>query len=120
MGGVLSWLLAEALGKVLLVGRVPRMLALRSWKDLTALVPWPSFGRAGGASLAAASALLVWKRLVSLSWEQLPRTFGWRLLPIAAVAAIFGLVYLVALQISGVRLVEVVKSLRRPRLAPEA
>jgi len=120
MGGVLSWLLAEALGKVLLFGRVPRMLQLRSWKSLTALVPWPSFVRAGGAALAAALVLLVWKRLVSLSWEQLPRSFGWRLIPIAAVAVIFGFVYLVGLQVAGVRLGEVVKSLRRPWLAPEA
>jgi len=116
MGGVLSWLLAEALGKVLLVRRVPRALGLRSWVEMKALVPSRALGKASMASLSAAAGLLVWKRLVSMTWEQIPHSFLWRLLPVAAVGALFGVLYLVGLQLLGVSLLRVVRGLRRPAI----
>lgn len=119
MGGVLSWLIAEAVGKALLAWRVPRALRLESWKGMTELVPWPSMVKASIASLGAAGMLLVWKRLVSMTWEQIPHSFLWRLLPIAAVSALFGVVYLFGLQLMGVSLLRILRSLRRPVEAVE-
>ena len=115
IGGVLSWLLAEALGKVLLVVRVPRALRLQSWREMGQLVPWRSMAKASVASLAAAAVLLVWKRLVSPVWEQIPHSFLWRLVPIAGVSALFGVVYLLGLQLGGVSLLQVLRSIRRSR-----
>ena len=114
IGGVLSWLLAETLGKALLVWRVPRALRLRSWKEMEALVPWRSMVKASIAALGAAGVLIVWKHLVSMTWEQIPHSFFWRLLPIAAVSALFGVVYLLGLQLMGVSMLRVLRSLRRP------
>ena len=114
MGGVLSWLVAEALGKVLLVWQVPKALQLKSFAEMKELLPRVSLRRASVAALGAAAALLVWKRVVSMAWEQIPHSFLWRLLPIVAVSVIFGVVYLVGLQLMGVSLLRVVRSLRRP------
>ena len=113
IGGVLSWLLAEAVGKTLLAWRVPRALQLRSWKAMEALVPWRSMAKASIAALGGAGVLLVWKRLVSMIWEQIPHSFLWRLLPIAAVSVLFGVVYLIGLQLMGVSMLRVVRALRR-------
>jgi len=114
MGGILSWLIAEALGKVLLVRPVPRALGLRTYLEMRPMVPWSSLTKASVAALAAAAGLLVWKRLVSMTWAQIPHSFLWRLLPIAAVAALFGILYLLALQLMGVSMWRVLRSLRRP------
>ena len=46
--------------------------------------------------------------------NRIPHSFLWRLLPIVAVSVIFGVVYLVGLQLMGVSLLRVVRSLRRP------
>jgi hypothetical protein len=58
--------------------------------------------------------VLVWKRLVSMTWDQIPHSFFWRLLPITAVSVLFGIVYLLGLQLMGVSLIRLVRSLRRP------
>ena len=43
-----------------------------------------------------------------------PHSFFWRLLPITAVSVLFGIVYLLGLQLMGVSLLRLVRSLRRP------
>ena len=78
IGGVLSWLVAEALGKVLLVWRVPRALRLNSFAEMKELLPRVSLGRASAAALGAAAAVLVWKRLVGMTSEGIRHSFFWR------------------------------------------
>jgi len=115
MGGVLSWLLAEAVGKVLLVVRLPRALETRRLRDLLDLVPVHEGVRAGAASVAAVAIMLVWDRLIAGHWGALPHRFFWRLVPVATASAVFGLAYVGALQLVGVRVLEVLGSLRRSR-----
>jgi O-antigen/teichoic acid export membrane protein len=115
LGGVLSWLLAEAFGKVLLVVRLPRALGTRRWRDLLSLVPMDAVLRASAASLGAAMAMLLVDRVVAGHWDALPHRFFWRLVPLAALSLVFGLAYVAALHLAGVRVLDVLISLRRSR-----
>jgi hypothetical protein len=115
IGGVLSWLLAEALGKVLLVARLPRALGTHRWRDLLSLVPIRPGLRAGVASAASVLLTWIWDRSIAGHWNWLPHSFFWRLVPIATDSVVFGLAYAGALHFQGVRLLDVLKSLRKAR-----
>ncbi|HTS79491.1 MAG TPA: oligosaccharide flippase family protein [Myxococcaceae bacterium] len=115
LGGVLSWLVAEAVGKVLLVARLPRALGVRRLRALLELVPVRAGLRAGAASLGAAAAMLVWDRVIAGHWSWLPHRFFWRLVPVGTATAVFGMAYVGVLHLLGVRVLDVLKSLRRAR-----
>ncbi len=115
IGGVLAWLLAEGVGKLLLVARLPRALGTRRLRDLLSLVPVKAGLRAGAASVGAVVLTLVWHRLIAGQWDWLPHRFLWRLVPIGTAAVVFGLAYVGALHLVGVRVLDVLKSLRRSR-----
>ncbi|MGZ6078315.1 MAG: oligosaccharide flippase family protein [Myxococcaceae bacterium] len=115
IGGVLSWLLAEAIGKVLLVARLPRALGTKRPGELLALVPVQAGIRAGAAAVGATALMLVWDRLIAGHWTWLPHRFFWRLVPIGTASVVFGLAYVGALHLVGVRVLDVLKSLRRSR-----
>src|SRR5262249_8978242 len=115
LGGGLSWLLAEAIGKVLLVARLPRALGTHRWRDLLALVPMEAALRAGAASLGAALVMLRGDRVVAGHRDALPHRFFWRLVPLGTASVVFGLAYVSALHLAGVRVLDVLTSLRRSR-----
>jgi O-antigen/teichoic acid export membrane protein len=115
VGGVVSWLLAEAVGKVLLVVRLPRALGTRRLRDLLTLVPVQAGVRAGAASVGAVCVMLVWDRIIAGHWNALPHRFFWRLVPVGTASLVFGLAYVIALHLVGVRVLDVLTSLRRSR-----
>jgi hypothetical protein len=93
IGGVLSWLLAEAVGKVLLVARLPRALQLASPRQLLGLVPFRDGLQATLAAGGAVAAMLVWHRVIAGHFDWLPHTFFWRLVPLASDALVFTVTY---------------------------
>ncbi|HEY1907066.1 MAG TPA: lipopolysaccharide biosynthesis protein [Myxococcaceae bacterium] len=115
IGGVLSWLLAEALGKVLLVARLPRALGTRRLRELLPLVPIRACLRAGLASVGAVALTWIWDRAIAGHWDWLPHRFFWRLVPIGTDSLLFGVVYVGVLHLQGVRVLDVLKSLRKSR-----
>ena len=115
-GGLASWVLAEALGKVVLFSRVPRALAPAGRRlPLARAVPWRELLRAAGAAGAAGLAVVAARHLGGGLLGHLPAGLPWRLLPLAAVCALFGLGYLASLVAGGVRLQAIVEGLRPTR-----
>lgn len=115
MGGVVSWLIAEGVGKVLLVGRLPRALQLQSRRQLLGLVPFRDGLRAAIAAGLSVGVMLIWHRVIAGRFEFLPHTFFWRLFPVASDALIFTGVYVMVLHAQGIRVLRVLWLLRRQR-----
>jgi hypothetical protein len=120
LGGVVSWLIAEGVGKALLVGRLPRVLQLRSARQLLGLVPLRDGLRAAIAAGVSVAVMLVWHRVIAGRFEFLPHTFFWRLFPVGSDAAVFGLTYAMVLHAQGIRVLRIFSLFRRqrPALAP--
>ncbi len=117
IGGVISWLLAEAVGKVLLVARLPRALQLASPRQLLGLVPFRDGLQAALAAGVAVTAMLLWHRVIAGHFDWLPHTFFWRLVPLASDALVFTVTYVALLHAQGIRVLRVLWMLRRPRPA---
>jgi len=115
MGGVVSWLVAEAVGKILLVGRLPRALQLESPRQLLGLVPFRDGLRATLAAGVSVAVMLVWDRLIAGHFMSLPHTFFWRLFPVGSDAVVFTLTYAMVLHAQGIRVLRVLSLLRRQR-----
>ena len=120
MGGVVSWLIAEGVGKALLVGRLPRALQLRSARQLLGLVPLQDGLRATIGAGVSVAVMLVWDRIIAGHFDSLPHTFFWRLFPVASDAVVFTLTYVMVLHAQGIRVLRVLSLFRRqrPALAP--
>ena len=86
IGGVLAWLLAEAVGKVLLVARLPRAWGRGASGSCCHSCRCRRASGAGAASVGAVALMLVWDRIIAGHWTWFPHRFFWRLLPIGTAA----------------------------------
>jgi O-antigen/teichoic acid export membrane protein len=113
MGGILSWVFAEVVGKLMLFSRLPRALSTPSQK-VTAkeIIPVKEFLQASAAAIAGAIGLLLMRGVASHALEALPPGFAARLAPLAVDGTVFGIAYLVVLYSVGVRPQALLASLR--------
>ncbi|MBF5043029.1 oligosaccharide flippase family protein [Aggregicoccus sp. 17bor-14] len=112
MGGILSWVGAEAIGKAVLLSRVPRALSSPGHTvTFRGLLPRRELLQALGAAVAAGLAIPLMRALS----PELPLSGGMlgRALPLVTASLVFALGYLVALQAAGVRPVAVLASFRK-------
>lgn len=116
IGGIISWAVAECVGKAVLAVRVPWALSAPGERiRARRLVPWRELFRAACAAALAAGGVWVARALTSGVWRTLPASFLARLLPLTFVGLLFGGFYLVALRALGVRPMAVIASLRSPK-----
>jgi len=116
-GGLLSWAIAEAVGKGTLLWKVPEALSPSTHRvPLRAVIPWSAFARAAAAAGLAAAAVFWFQagsHRVLAAQATLPATFAGRALPLALAGLIFLLTYLVGLCFTGVRPWQHLEFLRR-------
>ncbi|HET9156645.1 MAG TPA: lipopolysaccharide biosynthesis protein [Myxococcaceae bacterium] len=115
IGGVVSWLIAEGVGKLLLVGRLKSALQLRSARQLVGLIPVRDGLRAVIGAGVSVAVMLVWHRVIAGRFDFLPHTFFWRLFPVASDAVVFTLAYVMVLHAQGIRVLRVLSMFRRQR-----
>jgi O-antigen/teichoic acid export membrane protein len=115
-GGVLSWVLAEAVGKSALLVQVLRALSApgRPVRPLE-LLPWRELGRAALAACLAAVAVFALRAGSAALWSGLPEGLLWRILPLGVAAVLFAGGYVAALHALGVRPVALLAGLRSRR-----
>ncbi|WP_375773136.1 oligosaccharide flippase family protein [Archangium gephyra] len=116
MGGVVSWALAEVVGKFSLLVRVPAALstperALR----IRDVIPWRELGKASLAAVAAAVGVFLLRAGMVHTWSGLPEGFVWRALPLALAGLLFAMGYVGVLYATGVRPLSVLAGLRSRR-----
>lgn len=119
MGGIWAWLIAEIVGKAMLLWRVPYALSApdrrRTFREI---IPWRNLLRAGTAALAAGLAVFAARRLLpAAAPHALPDSLVARVVPLCVAAALFGAGYLVMLRVQGVRPFAVFSVLLRRRAA---
>ncbi len=128
MGGILSYAIAEVVGKATLLLKVPEALsppvAAASVENATLprlkirdVVPWADLGKASLAAVAAGAAVFGLRLLGPSIWASLPQGFVWRVLPLAVAGVLFAAGYLATLTVAGVRVLAVFDGLRRRKLA---
>ncbi|MCE9673704.1 spore coat polysaccharide flippase ExoM [Myxococcus stipitatus] len=116
MGGIGSWAVAELVGKVLLLRRVPEALSTpRLALGIRDVIPWKALGRASLAAGAAALGVFALRAGARGAWGQLPEGFFWRVLPLLVAGLLYVTGYLVALRFAGVRPFAVLAGLRARR-----
>jgi len=108
MGAIGSWAVAEAFGKAMLLARMPKALGA----PLRWCIPWRSLGKASACAAAAACGVAVVRALAQPAYAGLPGGFLWRALPLAVGGVLFGVGYVAALRLAGVRPLSVLASLR--------
>lgn len=116
MGGIGSWAIAELVGKLTLLMRVPAALAdAASGQRLTIrqIIPWRELSKAAGAAAAAAAAVIALRSAAPAQVSDLPDAFLWRALPLGVAGVLFLTGYLTVLQLSGVRVAALLTVLRR-------
>ncbi len=116
MGGIVSWAVAELVGKATLLARVPKALGdtegpylMRVWRVL----PFRELGRASAAALGAGLLVASLRELLPLSVSALPDDFIWRAVPLAVGGVLFAGGYLALLTAVGVRPLALLSALRR-------
>jgi O-antigen/teichoic acid export membrane protein len=118
MGGIASWAIAEAVGKLTLLVKVPQALSPEGERvRLSDCVPWAAFGKASMAAAASALAVFVLRVASERAWVGLPPGFLWRALPLAIAGVLFAVGYLTVLWFTGVRPTQMLAVLRRRRAA---
>ncbi|MCP3059960.1 spore coat polysaccharide flippase ExoM [Myxococcus sp. K38C18041901] len=118
MGGIGSWAVAEVVGKVLLLTRIPAALSTpRRSLRLVDVIPWRELGRASLAAGAAGLGVFVLRAAAQGAWGHLPEGFFWRVLPLALAGVLFSVGYVVMLYVAGVRPLAVLAGLRPRRTA---
>ncbi|HYO57872.1 lipopolysaccharide biosynthesis protein [Archangium sp.] len=113
MGGIVSWAVAEVVGKSALLVRVPAALstserALR----IRDVIPWRELGKASLAALAATVGVFLLRAVTVQTWSGLPEGFVWRALPLAVAGVLFATGYVGVLYATGVRPLSLLASLR--------
>lgn len=102
-GGAFSWLLAELVGKAMLLAKVPGALSTENQQvGLGALLPWGRLAKAAGAAVLAALAVIALRAWVVPMWGGAAPTFAQRLVPLAVAGVLFGAGYLAVLRAAGV------------------
>ena len=116
MGGVVSWALAEAVGKASLLVRVPAALSTPTLRlRVRDLIPWRELGRASLAALAAGGGVFLLRLGLAHTWSGLPEGFVWRAVPLAVAGVLFALGYVAVLYATGVRPLGLIAALRSRR-----
>jgi hypothetical protein len=108
MGGIAAFVITEAVGKAVLLARIPR--ALQS--SFAAVIPWRTLGRAGLAAAVSGALVLFTRQVVGATLPGLPEGFLPRLLPLAVAGVLFTLGYGAALLAVGVRPALALRALR--------
>lgn len=122
LGGILSWAIAELIGKLTLLSRVPRALGFtREDGHLVSRVirvlPLKSLGKALLSAVGAAVAVAL-LRGVEPSTDALPDGSLWRMVPLALVSLLYLVGYLACLRVTGVRPLAMLSQLRRRPAQP--
>ncbi|WP_257457027.1 lipopolysaccharide biosynthesis protein [Archangium lipolyticum] len=116
MGGVVSWALAEVVGKCSLLVRVPAALSTPEHPlRVRDVIPWGELGKASLAALAAGVGVFLLRAGTEHAWLGLPEGFLWRVLPLALAGLLFLAGYVGVLYATGVRPLSVLASLRARR-----
>lgn len=116
-GGIASWAVAELVGKVTLLARVPAALSTPERRlRIRDVIPWAELGKASLAALAAAAGVFALRAGLVSAWVGLPEGFAWRVLPLAIAGVLFTIGYVAVLYATGIRPMRVLASLR-PRRA---
>ncbi len=116
MGGIVSWALAEAIGKLTLMLRLPKALGITGGNLLVrfaGVLPVRELGRPLMAAVGAGVVVAGLRELVPVVGAAVPPGFVWRMLPLAVGGALFVAGYLAFLRAAGVRPLAVLASLRR-------
>lgn len=115
-GGVVSWAVAEVVGKSALLMRVPAALSTpERTLRVRDIIPWRELGKASLAAVAAAVAVFLLRLGTVHAWSGLPEGFVWRVLPLAVAGALFVTGYVGVLYATGVRPLSLLASLRSRR-----
>ncbi|MDC0707347.1 lipopolysaccharide biosynthesis protein [Stigmatella sp. ncwal1] len=113
MGGVVSWALAEVVGKATLLVRVPAALSTPERKlGLRDVIPWTELGKAGLSAVAAGAAVFALRFGLLDAWGRVPEGFFWRMLPLAIAGVLFVIGYMAVLHATGIRPLRVLAGLR--------
>jgi len=105
MGGIVSFVSAEALGKALLMWRLPRALGTQGRRlGFPELLPWRALAKPAGAALSAALAVYAVRRAGADLWALLGPGFFQRLIPMAVLGTLFAAAYVFLLRAAGMRL----------------
>ncbi|WNG57078.1 lipopolysaccharide biosynthesis protein [Archangium gephyra] len=116
MGAVVSWAVAEVVGKLSLLVRVPAALSTPEHPlRIRDVIPWRELSKASLAAGAAAAGVFLLRAGTVHAWGGLPEGFLWRALPLALAGLLFGLGYVGVLYATGVRPLSVLASLRARR-----
>jgi O-antigen/teichoic acid export membrane protein len=116
MGGIGAWAIAEVIGKLMLLSRIPRALSTPERRlGVRDVIPWKDMGKAMGAACAAGLAIVAMRALSAFARVALPSGSLWRVIPLFAAGLLFAVGYLVALRLTGIRPMSVLAGLRRPR-----
>ncbi len=113
-GGMASWAIAEVIGTAVLLWRLPAALGSRErplgWRQV---LPWRELGRASAAAAIAAGGVVLLRDL-HLSPPELPDVLR-RGVPLLVAAVAFGIAYLAALRLAGVRAADLLTGFRSAR-----
>ncbi len=116
LGGVVSWVLAEVVGKGTLLARVPAALSTPERPlRVRDIIPWRELGKASLAAVAAAVAVFLLRASTHHAWTGLPEGFLYRVLPLALAGVLYLVGYMGVLHATGVRPLSVLASLRSRR-----
>lgn len=108
MGGIVAFVVTEAVGKLLLLARIPR--ALRA--PLSAAIPWRTLARAGVAAAGSGAVVALARGTFTSSLAGLPEGFLPRLVPLAVAGVFFAIGYAASLLAVGVRPATALRALR--------
>ncbi|WP_395844894.1 lipopolysaccharide biosynthesis protein [Archangium violaceum] len=118
MGGVVSWAVAEVVGKGALLVRVPAALSTPTRTlRIRDIIPWRELGKASLAAVAAAASVFLLRVGTVHAWNGLPEGLIWRALPLAVAGVLFAMGYVGVLYATGVRPLRLLGSLRARRAA---
>ncbi len=113
MGGMVSYVVAELVGKAMLLVRIPRALSTAEVKvGLQELIPWKDLGKASIAAAVAGVSVVVLRWVLPRGLVHLPDDFFWRVIPLGVAGLLFMAGYVVALRMTGIRLESVLQSFR--------
>jgi O-antigen/teichoic acid export membrane protein len=112
-GGIASWAVAELVGKLTLLARVPAALSTPERQlRIRDVIPWLELGKASAAAIAAAAGVFALRAGLVGAWGGLPEGFLWRALPLIVAGVLFVIGYVTALYATGIRPLRVLAGLR--------
>ena len=117
-GGIVSWAVAELVGKATLLARVPAALSTPERPLLIQdVIPWQALGKASLAAAAAAAGVFALRAGTVGAWVGMPEGFIWRALPLAVAGLLFVIGYMAVLYATGIRPLRALAGMRAARAA---